>query len=277
MSDLATMACSGGLQCTALLGPFTGSGYGYCAAAAPAPAPAAAAAATAPVPAPAQAAVALSTVPGPAPALAPVSTLSSLASLQVFNRSTTAGSSCSLPMVVHGLLLADCYSNGTASVCFPDGQTSQPCSQSSSAPATLLSLQQAGSLSTGSTGELCTLSAQAAGADVSCTPPLGCVAASTGLLQGSAYGYCSQLPTLLGAESYAALGAMAVQPRYTTSGAACDLPLGVNGTLLTDCSGGTCWVGGQQVRRPHSALPHSCALYTLRSSAHCSLSAAQLE
>ena len=42
-------------------------------------------------------------------------------------RITTNGTDCNLPMVVHGQLLADCIPAGTADVCYPDGQTAQPC------------------------------------------------------------------------------------------------------------------------------------------------------
>ena len=241
VSDLATLPCTGKLVCTALQGPFTDSGYGYCAASA------------APAPAPSQTATTIpSPAPGPVPALAPSSSSQqqqpvTLATLQVTPRSTVSGASCNLPMVVYGQLLADCYTNSSGSVCFPDSQTAQPCSPQAGSPATIFSLQEAGTLSQGAAGELCTLDAEPAGPALPCAAPLGCVAASWGLLLGSPFGYCTRLPALLSAQTFSVLSSLAVTPRNTVSGAACELPLVVNGTLLTDCSNGMCWSNGQQV------------------------------
>ena len=158
-----------------------------------------------------------------------------------------AGASCNLPMVVHGQLLTDCTAAGSAQLCYPDAQTAQACSSTAAAPGTLFSLASAGQLSQGGLGQLCSLNEEPAGPALPCATGLTCVAAASGLLAGSLYGYCSRLQAVLGMQPWALLSSLAVTPRATVSGAACELPLGVGGALQTDCVNGTCWALGQQV------------------------------
>ena len=194
ISDLATAVCSTGLQCTPLQGPFTASGYGFCTASTTAPSPAPARATSTPAPLSLPAAAAPSPAPGPQPA-------ATLLAVQVAQRNTTSGKSCNLPMVVHGGLLANCTSasSGSQAVCFPDGQTSQPCAAqpAGAAQTTISGLLQGGKLSQGLLGQLCSLGTASAGQKLACQGPLTCVQATQGLLAASAYGFCSPLEFLV--------------------------------------------------------------------------------